>query len=571
MTDLNLSLVNPDHNDLRVQLEAYLSTLDSWRGVVTSQTGQGIINMVAAIGAYSQAKIRRKAEDSFPETVVSDEASYALADMQGVRLTRKLPASVSATITATASISIPAYTTFQGGGAFFFNRDALFLTASTPTPVTLYEGQVQKFSMAGLGQDYAMFVSAEGGFSVSDVDVAILLDTTVMARTTGGLWTLRSTTGFADSTLPDGKLIVQFGNALFGRVPAPTETLYITYAITSGSDGNSLDTNGKNITVPDFGLVSGVFTSSPTGGANERPALSYKNLSAATFGVFDSAITRQQYITMALTYPGVVDIITFAQREVNPRAKEWMNLIKLVPLTSSVWDATAKANFIDWLTSRSAYSPIFFIEEPTPVTVNIDMDIFCFNWANATQAKANAEAAITALLAPRIGILEYDVHQTDITDVVLSADDSIEYIQMREPAIDVIISSTPVLAPRLTQLVGGGTLPAGTYYYSIASTFADGVITTKNFTEISVNLNDRVKIDWDPIPGALSQRVYRGTTLTGVVGLIATLSGTAATHTDTNSVAPSTAPPAQNTVPVRYAVLGTVNIVARYSTRSNRV
>lgn len=571
MTELNLSLVNPDQADILIQLESFLSNLDSWKGVVSSQTGQGLLNMIAAVGAFSQAKIRRKYQDSFPETVISDEASYAIADMQGVRLTRKLPAEVNATLTSTTSLTIPAYSTFQGAGGYFFNRSALFLTASVPAPVILYEGRVQKFSTPGISQEYAMFVSSESGFAVSDVDVTISLDATVMSRTTGGLWTLRSVVGFSDSTLPDGKLLCQFGTSSFGGIPSSTQTLYITYVTTSGSDGNSLDTNGKNLTVADYGAVSGVFTSSPSSGANERSALSYKNLAASTFGVFDSAITRQQYISMALTYPGVVDVITFAQREVNPRAKEWMNLIKLVPLTSSVWDAPAKQAFIDWMTARSAYSPIFFIEAPVPVVVNIDLDIYCFNWANSTQAKVNATAALTTLLSPRVGILGYDVHITDITNAILKADASIEYIQIRTPATDIIVSGVPILAPVLTRIIGGGTLAAGVYYYSVAATMSDGVITTRNYNSMDVLLNDQITITWEPIPGAVSQQIYRSSSLGGSVAMLASVSGTAFTYTDTGSVTPSGAPLPQNTVPVKYASLGTIHVVDRYSTRSNRV
>ena len=569
MAELNLSLVNPDFNDILVQLESYLSSLDSWKGVVSSQTGQGILNMIAAIGAFDQAKIRRKYEDSFPETVVSDEASYAIADMQGVRLTRKLPATVSATLTSPTSLTIPAYSTFQGSGGFFFNRAALFLTAGTPITVTLYEGQVQRYSMAGIDQEYAMFVSQESAFSVSDVDVSIKLDTTAMARTTGGLWTLKGQVGFADSTLPDGKLIIQFGTNTYGSTPRSTQTLYITYATTSGSDGNSLDTNGKNLTVASYGTVTGVFTSSPSGGANERSALSYKNLSASTFGVFDSAITRQQYITTALSYPGVLDVLTFAQREINPAAKSWMNLIKIVPITSSVWTLGDETTFMNWMSARTAYSPVFFVEQPVAVSVNIDLDVYCFNWANSTQAKANASAAITRLLSPRTGILGYDIHITDLTNAILKADPSIEYIQIRSPATDVIVSGSPVLAPTLVA-VGGGTLVADLYYYSIAATVSGGVITTRNYSSIVVAGGQAVNVSWEVISGATNYSVYRGSVITGVVGLLASV-GTAITYLDSGSVIPTTAPPAQNSVPVRYATLGTINVVDRYSTRSSRV
>lgn len=571
---LILSTLNPDQEEIKTQLQAYLSTLDSWKGAVNSQTGQAILNMIAAVGAYSQASIRRYAEDAFPETVVSDEASYAIADMQGVRLTRKLPASVSVTLTSPVSLTLPAYTVFQGAGGFFFNRNAVFITGGAgPLAVTLYEGKVQRISTNGLGQDYSLFVSSESSFTVSDVDVSILLDTTPMARTTGGIWTLKNQIGFVDSTMPDGKLFIQFGNSIYGGSPTAVQTLNITYVVTIGADGNNLSTNGKTLVAPDYTTVSGLFTTSPSGGANERPALTYKNLAAPTFGVFDAAVTKQQYITTALTYPGVIDVITHAQREVNPSSVYWMNLIQLVVLTSTPsvpWTTQQRNDFMTWLQSKSAFVPRFFMQDPVAVTVNVDMDIFCFNWVNSTQAKLNAINAVTNLFAPRAGILNYDLHKTDITDAVLKSDPGIEYVTLRTPADDVIVSSTPMDFPTLTELLTGGTLTNATnYYYGLAVTTADGIVTVKNLAaKLTTTATSRIQVDWLAYPGAVSYQLYRKVE---AGSLLLLYSGTALTFTDTGAITPSGAPPAQSTVPIRYISLGTLNIVDKYSTRSIRI
>lgn len=567
---LILSTVQPDHDDIRTQLETYLSTIDSWKGVVDSQTGQGILNMLAAIGAYSQATIRRNYQDAFPETVVSDEASYAIAQMQGVRLTRKLPASATATLTSTIAQTIPAYSVFQGSGSFFFNRSALFLPANTPVGAVLYEGKIVTHEIPGINQDFAMFVSQETAFAVSDVDVLIQLDTTPMERATSGIWTLKNQVGFVDSTLPDGKFTAQFGNATYGGRPDTTQTLTITYAVTTGSEGNGLETLGKSIVAPDFAAVTGSFTSSPTGGADERPALSYKNLSAPTFGVFDSAVTRQQYITTALSYPGVIDVITFAQREVNPSALEWHNLIKVVLLTSSVWTQPQKDDFLAWYQARTAYAPHFYLEDPVAVNVDVLMEIYCFNWVNSTQAKLNAQAAIEKIFTPRAGILNYDLHLTDLTDAVMKADKGIEYIVLRTPAVDVLASAMAMDIPTLVEVVGGGTLPdATTYSYGVAVTTASGIVTVKSVATITTTaLNNQITVSWTAYPGATSYQLYRRT---GSGALLQLYTGTALTFTDTGAVTPAGAPPPRSTVPVRYLQLGTLEIIDRYSTRSNRI
>lgn len=573
MAELILSQVNPDQEDLRIQLEQYLSTIDSWKGVVHSQTGQGILNMVAAIGAFAQAAIRRKFQDSFPETVLSDRASYALASMQGVRLTRKLPASVQATITAAgAPLTIPAYSVFQGSGAFFFNREALFLDADTPQDVTLFEGKVVSALTPGISVEYAMFVSEENAFQVSDIDVVVNNGIVPLERTTGGLWTLPNINGFSDQTLPDGKMLLQFGTESYGGVAQTNETLSITYVVTVGEDGNSLDTNDKTLTAPLYSAVSGTFTSSPTGGANERSALSYKNIAAPAFGVFSSAITRQQYISTALQYPGVIDVITFAQREINPTSNEWMNLIRITLLTVSTWSDAAKSAFLDYMNKNSAYSPKFTLKAPVAITQNVNVEIYCYNWANSTQCRLNAIDAITALLSPRVGILNWDLQLTDLTEAILNSDSGIEYVIPITPTTTVVASSNPIPRPTLTALAGGGgTLVAGTYFYAVAAFTTYGLITTRNYADITTSSTGRIKIDWKPITGTTNYAVYRKGPADSRPGLIVMTSGSTLTYTDTGAAVTGAAPPPQNTVPVRYIKLGTLTVKDYYSTRNVRL
>ena len=569
---LNLSSVHPDQADIKSQLEAYLSTQESWKGALESQTGQGIISLLASIGAFSQLKIQRKFEDSFPETVVSDSAAYALSTYQGVRLTRKLPAAVQVNIQSIGlAQTIPAYTVFQGAGGFFFNRDAVFLDANVTIPLELYEGDVKRFSMPGLDQPYAMFVSAETAFTVSDVDVGIQINNAPMARVTGGMWTLEGQLGFVDSTLPEGKLLVQFGNQEFGGQPTANDTLYLTYVTTNGGDANSLDTNGKGFTCPAYDTITGRFTSNPTGGANERPALSYKNIAAPTFGVFNSAITKQQYITTALEYPGVIDVIPFAQREVNPSALEWMNLIKLVMLTSSTWTNAQNQDFIQYMQNNSAFSPRFILDYPVPEPVSIVMDIYCYNWNNSTQAKLKAIAAIQNLFVPRIGILNYDLHLSDIIEAAQDADPGIEYVVLKSPANDVLISGKALAPPVLTLMTGQGNLLVDTYYYGIQATTSQGIIAVHLLSQLATTqLGCSISLAWESVTDAVSYQLYRKDTISQRPLLLADVPANTLTFIDNGTLTLGGSPSPQNTIPVRYIQLSDITVIDHYSTRGTR-
>jgi hypothetical protein len=440
--------------------------------------------------------------------------------------------------------------------------------------------------MPGIGEAFAMFTSEETGFQVSDLDVVILRDNAPLERSTGGLWNLRDRLGFVDSTHPEGKLLVQFGDAVYGGIADPNQTLLITYVITLGADANSLDTLGKNVAADDYTQISGVFTSNPTGGANERSALLYKNFAAPTFGMFNSAITKSQYATLAFSYPGVVDVWTFAQREVNPSALEWMNLIEINLLTESPWTPAMKNEFIQYMEENSAYSPKFIVKNPVAVPVVLDLDIYCFKWASATQAKVNAENALQALLSPRPGYLNYDLYLSDIVDSVLAADEGIEYIHIRNPTSDVIISGQPVPEPTLTvEFDAGGTIQTGIFYYAIAANLSDGIITTRRYATVDIDTlyesqpdfgpgpapdpDAVITVTWEPVVNATSYDVYRRGPADNTLKLVANnVVGT--TWDDDGTVVGGAVPPAQNTVSVKYLTLDTLTITEKYSSRGDR-
>jgi len=569
MTTLNLSNVQPDFDVILAQLEAELTTTDAWRGLVETQTGQQLLRMLSAIGAFSQAKIRRNFQDAFPETVVSDRAAYSLAQSQGIRLPRKLPAQVTVTLTSAGiTQTVPAYSVFQGAGTFFFNRTAIFLTSNVPQVVTLYQGIVHTTSMQGLGQDYSLFVSEEKNFTVSDQDVHVLVNTTELTRATDGMWTLVGVAGFVDRTHPDGALLIEFGNADYGKVPGVNETVTITYCTTAGSSGNSLNTVNKVVHATGLTGVTGTITSQATGGSDEKSPLLFKNIAAPTFGAFGSAVTRPQYLTTASNYSGIVDVITFSQREVNPYSLEWMNLIKIVPLTSSVWSTGQKNDYLSYMQDHGMFAPRFFWEDPTPVPINVTVNIYCYNWSNSTTVKANVQTAIQTFLAPKAGILNFDVYMSDLISVVQAADPGVEYCQLINPTSDTILSGKPADAPVLLSPVGPGSLVAGVYYYAISFTTAAGVITTKNFANITTTSTAGIQVSWTAIPDATGYKVY-GRNAAGI-GLLATLGSGVTTWNDDGSVAIGAAPPTQNTVPVRYPQLGTLTVVDHYSTRALR-
>lgn len=105
--------------------------------------------------------------------------------------------------------------------------------------------------------------------------------------------------------------------------------------------------------------------------------------------------------------------------------------------------------------------------------------------------------------------------------------------------------ATPVLnAP--TTAATGGTLAAGTYFYVITATNANGeTVKSNEVSQVTTGATSTVGLSWTAIVGATGYKVYRSTA-TGTEALLATL-GAVTSYTDTGAATTAPTPPTVNT------------------------
>lgn len=577
MSTLNLSNIQPDYEGIRAQLQAALSQKNAWVGVLPTQTGQTLIDLVAAVGAFAQAKSMRYAQDAYKETAISDRALYAIAEMQGNRLRRKIAAGIQVTASyvkpnssAPNTITLPAFTQFQAAGTYWYSKTPVIVNTGGSEALTLYQGYILDQETTGLGTPFQTFVSKETGFTVSDVDVFVYVNNTLLQRSTTPLWKYKGEPAYQDKTTPDGRLRLLFGNATYGYMPQSTDLVRIVYAVTSGMDGNSIGTLTSNL-VQTNNQIAGVslnIESNPQGGSNEPPASNLKTVGAIDYGSFDQAVTPSQHKNIALDYPGIVDARTLAQREIDPTNLALMNTIKVYPLTSSVWTQSQYDDYLADLQSRSMFSPIFYKADPLAVPRTVYLKVFCFNWANLGQCQADAQGAVQALFAPRKGILGFDISLSDIDRVVRESNKGIDYIEIYEPTASMNVSGRPQSDPVITLDSAPGTLTPMTYSYGIGVVDSLGTIAPLNFASITVlsgNSPASLKLKWNKYPNALSYLVYGRAG--GAYGLIAALPPTALEFVDNGSITPTGSIPTVSSYPVAYNTLASCTVEAEYATR----
>lgn len=575
---LVLSDLTMDFNQFVTQFENYLVTTPTWQGNLTTMTSQTLIELVSAVGTFAQGRLVRAFEDSFSETAQSDDSIYAITQMQGLRMSRKLPASLTCTLNSTINVTLSPLTQFLIGGQYYFNREQLTIVSGTPLPATLFQGKVKIYAMNGQGGPNQTFLSDDDTFTVSDQDVHVQVNGTAIPKSFGGLWNYSNLPAYSDLTTADGRLLVVFGSQQFGTTPLLTDTVMISYPITEGADGSNQTLVNSPITVTGLSAITGIATSNPSGGGNEQPVQTYKNLSAGAFGTYESAVTKSQYEATVGVYPGIIDAFTQAQRDINPTALEWMNVIRVAALTTSPWSHQQIADFIKYVQTVTMYAPRFVWQDAIPVPNDVTLTVYCFNTAVLSNVQAACVTAIQNLFAARPGILMTNFYESDLTDACKAAGQgAVSYTIVHKPIEPMIVTAPPSPVADFRLLSSGGTLGSLLYAYGITSINSkgeEGAPSNWVFPQVITQINDySIELLWDALPDTVSYNIYGRAA--GSIGLLANIpagSGGPYTFVDTGSIVPTgAAPNSIAQVPISYNTLGALTVNVAFAERQQQL
>lgn len=575
---LSLAPLTQDFSQFVTEFETYLVNQPTWKGQLTTMTSQTIIELIAAVGAFNQGRLTRAYEDAFSETAQSNDAIYAITQMQGLRMSRKLPASMTVNIVSAIDVTLNPLTQFTCSGQYYFNKEQINLVANSPLNIFLYQGQVQTFAMNGLGSERQTFMSEEDSFTVSDQDVRVFVNNTLIDKSFGALWNYRNLPAYGDLTTNDGRLLIVFGNLQFGTVPQITDTVIIQYPVTTGADGSSQALLGRNISIDGLPEVTGTATSNPTGGGDEPPVETYKNLASGAFGTYESAVTKSQYLATVGVYPGIIDSVTQAQRDINPMALEWMNVMRVSGLTQTPWTQQQKAAYIDYLQKVTMYAVRFVWQDPIPVPRDVVLTAYCFNSAVLSKVKSDIILAIQTLFGPRPGLLMTNFYESDLDGIAKSAGQgAVSYVVVAAPTDPMIV--TLPLSPVLTYEIipGGGTLTELVYAYGISTISTSGEEGTPSnwvFPQVvGPGAVYSIKLNWEPIANVQTYKLWgrKG----GSIGLLATIPANTPpplTFTDDGSIVPTGGPPNLIvSVPIRYNSLNSLVVNVAFAERQQRI
>lgn len=567
MTATTLSTVHPDFESIKSQLQSILSGKDSWKDLITTSTGTTLIEFIAAAGAFSQYSIESALQETSLDTAKLDSSVYSIARMLGVRIQRKRPSSMTATLTRVgtgAALTIPAYTQFKVGNTSVFNRVSFTFNVGVGTlSATLYEGRVKTVKAKGSDSIFQNFISSDEGFTVSNEDVLVKVDGVTIPVTHEGLWHFKNKApAVQDATTKLGALSLLFGNDFFGFKPKINSDISITYAVTNGTAGESVLVNGSPIRSDIYADLAGVGTSSLTAGGDENPASTYRRISPILFASGDRSVTENEYNALALTYPGVLDCSVVGQRKLSPSRLEYMNLVRLSLLTTTPWNDAAYNAFVDWYSQKTMYAVRFYREDPVARDYAITAKIYCNNRAyDLASIQSKVYDALVSLTTPKQLFIGLNIFKSDIYSIIMAVDDAIEYVDLDSPLEDVFSNVTrPLITSGIEDV---GTLSAGTYSYKVTALNALGETLPSGNQDVVITATHGVTITWDPIPNAINYKVYGRQ---GEYKYIATTALT--TYTDDGSITVGADAPDLDTTGVFYPRCTAINLSSFMTSRN---
>lgn len=447
LPDVKLSTIRPDFADIRDQLNSVLSVSPVWRDILAVSTGEILIKFVAGVGAYDQYTIERGIQECFLDTARSPQNILTIMRMLGVRIARKTPGRVMVRLTredATNPMSIVPFSDFGIRSARFYNPDTIaFMAGEFSIDVELVEGRATSHTFSSSGQPWQQFYVGNN-FTSSNELVRVLIDGVEWNRISGGIWQALNpdvdgnlANQFSDLTAQGGAMEISFGNGAVGAIPPIGSQIQIIEYIIGGESSNFPSSN-QPVSFIGNSQVSG-FTLSPVYNASEEPsAFFYKAVGAKIGRSADRYVSRSDYNSNLILYPGVIDCRASGEWE-EGTSLNLMNVINLYLLTSTEWTPAQEEQFLDFVYEKGMLGCRHRILFAQPMSIQVSGILRINPNYSVSDVLSRSNLAVTALLAARHGTIRRPVYRSDIHEAVMAVP-GVEHLILTSPTIDYIPS-----------------------------------------------------------------------------------------------------------------------------------
>jgi len=440
MTNQSLSTIQPDFEGILEQLQAYVNNKESWLSLQNSATAEILLESIAMVGEYDQYAIQAAVNETTFDNAHLPESIYTNSRFLGVRISRKVPAHCLVRLENSdllnTFLEVPKFTQFNINGEKYFNREKfIFNTSSKSQDLELYQGEVKSASFIASGSAYQTYeLEEKDPWSISDQDIICNVDDVEFFRSLEAVFKFSiSDTKFYENSLPNGNVECKFGNGVYGVIPQANSEVVFTYAVTKGSEGNN-SSSELEVKCPSFPNLVGETLTNSYDGSDEEDVEYYKQLGPESGASNGRGITREDFKSLVVKFPQVLDCNVYGQAEIAPNDKKWMNVIGLMLLTEDTFNLQSFKALIKYLKANSIFGFQFKWFQPEPVNVDLDIRIFVKSRSDLTQCRQLVISAIEEYTKLKLGSLGRSLYGSDIEDLILKTiPNDIDYIDRTHP------------------------------------------------------------------------------------------------------------------------------------------
>jgi len=321
MSIMELSGLNTDYASLATEMQAKIaSESDLLSAGFPDQTIVLLSNMLAGITAMLNYSQVTRDLNNFTPFAFLKSAGYAIAGTLGVSPARKRGASMTVSLTPgdntpdfskqlKVPLTIPAYTQFTCRGQIWHTReDYVINPIDVSVEIQLFEGILNRVNFTSTGEKYQRWLIGTQ-YSVDQNTVRCLISNEWWEVGNGTFVKyLASDKVFVPVTSPDGRVLILFGNGIYGVIPPNGSLIAVYYTVTLGSQGNSASV-GDSVYLMDIVVISagvalsvlGTTTTPASGGMDEDDLDAIKYVTPRLYASNERSVRRDDYIGQLLS------------------------------------------------------------------------------------------------------------------------------------------------------------------------------------------------------------------------------------------------------------------------------
>lgn len=479
-----------------------------WTDFNISSFSRNWAELVAYVGDQLMFYLDTQANQAHLATATIPSFILNIAQQFGYEVPTQQAASGKATFTTTGPYTIPAgYRVFSGDIEFFTLREVVGSRAET-IEVDIIQGQqrAESYTAAGLQNEQIILLETDVIVDLNNPN-ANLISPQVRVNGVDYRPVITPIESSSNSTIvtrsvnPDGRMVLTFGDGVFGVRLNPNDSIQLQYRIQGGSQGNLEASEIDSLSTVLENVASVTNVTKTTGGVDQLSLAEIKARIPLSLETKAGAVDLDGYADILIAnFPQVLT----AKAAINSTEAGVDIDIYVIPQSDTVTNITDNSLLLDTLTDflerKKTVTTRFLIRDGEQILVDIEVEAFLNRDASRSSVEADIRERAAALFNLRTGNLDGSGMKFAQTIKVGDFFDILKEIQ----GIDRFELKRHTCVPRVQETVNS---PNQNYYVSRVNVYDNSDV--NEWVVVTSELSNP-----EPTIGQVSAKVFKRTLAT---------------------------------------------------------